>query len=174
MILTTGEAPSTIRPSTALAARSTGESGPARESPASGAPWSNHPRFAGFPPEPKEDASPLVQEIADILHMWSCIEDAFAALAPGEQEAFRRDGNLLPAVFQGFDGRRERDYRSVASFLIEHIGCFARFSGRDLESYHPVAKSYRRLLEAFQPLWEGCGATRALTADELRLILSRP
>ncbi len=123
--------------------------------------------FAG----PEEDTSPLVQEIADFLDMWSCIEAGFRALDAPDQKAFREDKDLIPPVFQGFDGNEEGEYLAVAEFMIGHLERFAKFAGRDLESYHPVLEGYRQVLKAFHPIWERVGGTRTLTVSELRMIL---
>lgn len=131
-----------------------------------------HWRYSGIFPEPEADTSPIVQEIADFMDMWARIEEAFKALAAPEQEAFRADQDLMPPVFQGFDGNCEGEYQGVAGFMIEHLECFAEFAGRDLESHHPVVAGYRRILKAFRPIRERIDGTRTLTLGELRTVLS--
>jgi uncharacterized protein YfbU (UPF0304 family) len=128
-------------------------------------------RFRIFP-DPEADASPIVQEIADFLDMWSCLEDGFEALDAADQKAFREDDDLIPPVFQGFDGNEEGDYQGVAGFMIGHLACFTKFAGRDLESHHPVVEGYRRVLQAFHPVRDRIDGTRTLTVSELRAVLS--
>jgi uncharacterized protein YfbU (UPF0304 family) len=134
--------------------------------------WRIHWRYTGVFPEPEEDTSPIVQEIADFLHMWSCIEAGFEALDASGQMAFRADPDLVPPVFQGFDGTREGEYQGTARYMIEHLECFAAFAGRDLEAHHPVVADYRRILKAFNPVWEPIDGARTLTLNELRMVLA--
>lgn len=143
-----------------------------REAISSGHSASAHWRYPGIFPDPEVDTSPVVQEIADLLDMWSCIEEGFEALVPADQRAFREDNDLMPPVFQGFDGKVEGDYQGVAAFMIGHLECFRKFAGRDLESYHPVVEGYRRVLEAFRPIRERIDGARTLTVSELRTVLS--
>lgn len=130
-------------------------------------PW----RTSGGFPEPEDDPTTNVQEIADFLEMWSCIEEGFAALDASNQESIREDNELVPAVFQGFDGVYEGEYLATARFMIEHLERFAKFVGRHLESYHPMIEGYRRLLKAFRPIRERMDGNRTLTVGELRAVL---
>lgn len=116
----------------------------------------------------------FIHEVADFFDMWSRIEEGFAALEAPDQEAFRGDKDILPPVFQGFDGKGEREYKRAAQFMIANLERFEGFAGRDLESYHPVVACYRQVLEAFRPIWREVGGRRPLTAGELRAILACP
>jgi len=131
-----------------------------------------HGRYSGIFPDPEVDSSPIVQEIADFLDMWSCIEEGFEALAPADQQAFRENDELMPPVFQGFDGKKEGEYLGVARFMVGHLECFTKFAGRDLESYHPVVDGYRRVLKAFRAVRDRVDGTRTLTVNELGTVLS--
>jgi len=143
-----------------------------REAISSGHTASVQRRYSGIFRDPEVDTSPVVQEIADFLDMWSCIEEGFEALAPADQGAFREGDDLIPPVFQGFDGNVEGDYQGVAGFMIGHLECFRKFAGRDLESYHPVLECYRRVLKAFRPVRDRIDGSRTLTVSELRTVLS--
>jgi uncharacterized protein YfbU (UPF0304 family) len=131
-------------------------------------PW----RYPGIFPDPEEDTSPIVQEIANVLDMWSCIEHGFEALDPSDQKAFREDETLIPPVFQGFDGNHEAEYQDVARFMIGRLPYFTKFAGRDMESYRPMVERYRRIMRAYLPVWERMDGTRTFTLSELRTILS--
>jgi len=122
--------------------------------------------------EESADTSPIIQEVGDFLAMWACIEAGFQALPTAEQEACREDPDLVPAVFQGFDGNSEGEYLGAARFMIRHLACFSRFAGRDLESYHPVVPHYRRILQALDPVRERIEGERTLTLGELRTVLA--
>lgn len=122
--------------------------------------------------EESADTSPIIQEVGDFLAMWACIEAGFQALATAEQEACREDPDLVPAIFQGFDGSSEGEYVGAARFLIRNLACFTPFEGRDLESYHPVVPHYRRILKALDPVRERIEGSRTLTLGELRAVLA--
>lgn len=121
---------------------------------------------------PEDGGSPIARDVAGFFEMWAHIEEGFAALDASDQRAFREDKDLVPPVFQGFDGQCEGEYQHMARFMIEELGRFKGFAGRDLESYHPMVGRYRQLLEAFRPIWSRTEGGRPLTADELRAVLT--
>lgn len=142
------------------------------EAPFPGKPW-GIPGPSRTLREAEDGGSPLSRDVAGFFEMWARIEEGFAALDASDQRAFREDKDLLPPVFQGFDGQCEGEYQRMARFMIEELGRFKGFAGRDLESYRPMVGRYRRLLEAFRPIWSRIEGRRPLTANELRAVLTR-
>ena len=54
--------------------------------------------------------------------------------------------------FFGFDGNYESEYMSIARFLVEKMGRFETFKGRDFNSHVPVVDRYRVMTAAFEPM----------------------
>lgn len=95
-----------------------------------------------------------LKHVVDVLDMWSFIEEAYERFTPAEREKIATDvGPLGEHVsFHGFDGNNESSQLSIARFLIEHMGRFERFKGRDLDSHHPTEQRYRRMIQLFEPI----------------------
>lgn len=95
-----------------------------------------------------------LKHVVDVLDMWSFIEEAYERFTPGERKQIAIDvGPLGEHVsFHGFDGNNESSQLSIARFLIEHMGRFERFKGRDLNSHHPTEARYRRMAELFEQI----------------------
>ena len=94
-----------------------------------------------------------VREVFDALEMWSFIESGYAKLSREdkkrvESEAAPFGGDI---EFPGFDGNNEEHY-NIAHFLIEEMGRFYRFKGRDFNSSMPNMAAYRRMLAVFEPI----------------------
>lgn len=107
----------------------------------------------------REDGDNTVQEVGDILSMWSAIERGYKRLsAAGKQEVEAEAGPLGRGVrFSGFDGETEREHRDVAHFFIETTGRFERFQGRNLDAHMPTLDGYRRMLNVFAPMRPSAG-----------------
>lgn len=105
----------------------------------------------GGSPDP---TPPEVSEVTDILDMWSLIEEAYATFdAPEKTKIEAEAGPFGKHVqFSGFDGNNETEHMSIARFLIEDMGRFSRFKGRDLNSHHPSIEKYRRMFAVFEPI----------------------
>ena len=100
------------------------------------------------------DSPRVVTEVCDVLDMWSFIERGYAELSEkdkkrveSEAEPFGKD-----VAFEGFDGNEESDHRGIALFLINEVGRFLRFKGRDLNSHCPSIDGHRRMLAVFKPM----------------------
>lgn len=99
------------------------------------------------------ESPPIVNEVADILHMWSMIERAYDNLSPQEKDALKQAAVPFgeDVQFKGFDANNEAHY-GVAQFLIDKLERFQIFQGRYLNSHFPSIDSYRRMLAAFKPI----------------------
>jgi uncharacterized protein len=109
-----------------------------------------------------QDGDGAVQEVDDILNMWSAVERGYKRLSLEEkQEVEAGAGPLGRGVrFSGFDGETEREHRDIAHFFIEKAGRFERFQGRNLDAHMPTLKGYRRMLGIFAPMQAPDGEAR--------------
>jgi uncharacterized protein YfbU (UPF0304 family) len=105
----------------------------------------------GSNPDPTPE---LVMKVVRYLEMWSIIEDAVSSL--GSDEAARLERNAAPfgkhVRFPGFDGNNEADALGIARILIEDMGRFTRFKGRDLNSHTPLLDAYERMHRVFSAM----------------------
>ena len=100
------------------------------------------------------DNERVVEEVADVLEMWSCIESGYSGLSYKEKNeievAVGTRGQHLR--FPGFDGNNETQHYSIALFLIHHLDRFEEFKSHDLNSHFPSIEGYRRMWQIFEPM----------------------
>jgi len=72
-----------------------------------------------------------------------------------------------------FDGNNESDEISIARFLVEEMGRYPRFKGRDLNSHCETIKGYREVLSAFDRITPA-SAVEGLSIDQvIEILLAR-
>lgn len=119
-----------------------------------------------------EDNEEVVSEVVNVLDMWTFLESGYERLSKKEKARVATEAAPLGKYvrFSGFDGNDESEYMGVAHFLIEKLGRFTNFKGRELNSHIPSLESYRRMLAVFEPV--RCSLVgRPLSADEIIVIL---
>ncbi|WP_295170132.1 YfbU family protein [uncultured Brevundimonas sp.] len=115
----------------------------------------------------------VAKEVADHLEMWSYVERSFQQMSGDLQASLREeDGVYGDPAFPGYDGNNEGQHFSVAKFLVEHMGRFGEFAGRDMNSHHPSVDRYRAMNVEFRRIQKerGFGAG-LLDAGDLLSIL---
>jgi uncharacterized protein YfbU (UPF0304 family) len=103
---------------------------------------------------PDKAEQQLPSEVARILQMWTYIEESHDRLSPPNKKRVAEADRLYGATcrFPGFDGNTETAYLSAARFMIEHLGRFDRFKGRDLNSHMDCLGAYARMWRVFESL----------------------
>jgi len=102
----------------------------------------------------KEQNPPEVDEVVEILGMWRFLEDSYDMLGPEDKKKVETEAKPFGSRvrFSGFDGNNEGRMMSIASFLVEEMGRFSRFKGRDMNSHgNPPLDAYRRMVDVFEP-----------------------
>ena len=109
------------------------------------------PGIVGGSPDP---TPPAVSEVAEILDMWSFLEEADVKFGPAEKARVKSEADPFGSHihFGGFDGNNEAELMGIARFFVEDMGRFPRFKGRDMNSHHPSIATYRRMLAVFEPI----------------------
>jgi uncharacterized protein YfbU (UPF0304 family) len=109
-----------------------------------------------------EDEGKPAAEVGEILDMWSTIERAYKKLTVEEKQQVEAEAGPLGrgVRFSGFDDETEREYRDIAHFLIEEMGRFDRFQGRNLNAHMPTLDGYRRMMRVFSPMRPPVGDAR--------------
>ncbi len=94
-----------------------------------------------------------VSEVCDVLDMWSMIERSYAKLSKEEEKQVEVEAEPFGknVRFQGFSVNDEITHYSIADFLINKMGRFDTFEGRELNSHFPCLDAYRRMLTVFKP-----------------------
>jgi uncharacterized protein len=94
--------------------------------------------------------------VLNVLEMWDILENSHKTLASKEKVRVKAEVGTLadPIKFLGFDGNNECSLMGIAYFLVEDLGRFSHFKGRDFNSHLPVAEAYRRMLRIYLPLRE--------------------
>ena len=92
----------------------------------------------------------VVRETCDILTMWQVLERSYGRLS--EADRARVSSEAAPVGqdvrFAGFEANEEPHF-GVATHLVEKLGRFDEFAGRDLNSHAPSIDMHRRMLTAF-------------------------
>ena len=93
----------------------------------------------------------VVSEVVDILEMWYFIESGYAALPKADKKKVEEEADLFgkDVRFRGFDGNHETEHLGIANFLVNQMGRFDIFKGRDLNSHMPSIEMYKRMLPVF-------------------------
>lgn len=120
------------------------------------------------------DSKAALRLVIDTMDMWEFIERAFATFSSEQRARIEREVGPIGKNprFLGFDGNNEGEYLGIAKFLIEELGRFESFKGRDLNSYMPTTARYRLMTQRFEPIRTRL-IGRELTADETIEILAR-
>lgn len=123
----------------------------------------------------RADSPDLVREVVDILEMWTVLEHHYdhfeetdKARVASEAEPYGTD-----VKFMGFYPNEESSHKGIAEFLIEHIGNYPRFKGRNLITTRPVVDWYRRMLQVYKPMYKSLlsGRNRNLSASDIVALL---
>lgn len=113
-----------------------------------------------------------VHFVVNVLDMWSFIEGAYGKLSKAEKErvAIEAEPYGKHVKFVGFDGNNEAELMSIARFLIDDMGRFSEFKGREMNSHAPSVGRYRRMLGHFEPMRATLDGV-SLSADQLIALL---
>lgn len=96
--------------------------------------------------EDGQQTDPEVGETIDILWMWRIIESSMSQLT-GDEATESKSWHMKE--FRGFDGNNDR-HHGIASTLINQIGDFSDFKGRNLNSHSQVTLPlYRKMYQKF-------------------------
>jgi len=119
------------------------------------------------------DAPASVREVADILGMWSFIEEAFEYLSANEKKELKESIDSSAPSFLGFDGNYETEHMGIARFMIDDLGRFERFKNHEmgLNSHMPVLGNYLAMFREFKPIRANL-IGRRMSLDELKTVLS--
>jgi uncharacterized protein len=100
-----------------------------------------------------QDPKTVLEEVVDILAMWSLVEDSYRALSKKDKDRIASEAEPFgeQVQFLGFDGNGESEYLSVACFMIEQLDRFVKFKGRNLNAHMPTLDAHRRMLAVFEP-----------------------
>jgi len=113
-----------------------------------------------------------VSTVVNILDAWSFIEGAYEdydakTRATIEKQVGFRGKN---PTFLGFDGNNETEYLSIARFLVETLGRFQRFKGREFNSHLPTASRYSRMARLFEDIRKKLGDRRLSPTEMIELL----
>lgn len=124
----------------------------------------------------EEKERDTVREVGDILDMWWQMEVVYKKFTEAEKSKIAADVGPLgkEVTFRGFDGNGEGEHFSIARFLIDDLGRFQHFRGRDLNAGMSTLNAYRRMLAVFRPLRAGLlGGAVLGPAEMIELLRAR-
>jgi uncharacterized protein len=118
----------------------------------SGNTWGLYWKFPGIF-EGQGETPANVHEVLEILEMWEAIELSYDKLSADDKARMKAEENPFVSHprFSGFDGNNETEYMGIAHFLVDELGRFTHFKGRDLNSHMPLSlDGYRRMLTVYR------------------------
>lgn len=97
------------------------------------------------------DTPPEVGFVANVLTMWEAIEYRYLGLDSEEREQLSQLAGVFgqDPKFRGFDGNNEAQLRSIVHILIDDLGRWQHFKGRETNSHMESAPGYRRMLAVY-------------------------
>jgi uncharacterized protein YfbU (UPF0304 family) len=72
--------------------------------------------------------------------------------------------------FHGFDGNNETEYMGIARFLVEQLGRFTDFKGRDFNSHSPTVARNLRMARRFEDIRRNMIGRKMSTAEMIELL----
>ncbi|WP_054076152.1 YfbU family protein [Comamonas testosteroni] len=121
------------------------------------------------------DATPeIVKKVLNYLEMWAFIEEAVSSFTPDESAQLERIAAPFGRYvrFPGFDGNNESEELGIARILIDDMGRFTRFKGRDLNSHAPLQPAYERMYRVFSNMQNRIDHRVHLSVDQVADILN--
>lgn len=120
------------------------------------------------------DSPSSLSLVINTLDMWRFIETAYQKFSAADKKQVESEvgyGGKDPK-FLGFDGNHETEYMSIARFLVEKMGRFTNFKGRDFNSHMPMVGRYSRMCARFDEMRPDL-AGRELSVEEVISLLKR-
>ena len=116
-----------------------------------------------------------MQKVVDVLDMWAFIEEGYELLTDADKARIESEAEPFGkyVTFPGFDGNYETERLGIARFLIDKMGRFERFKGRDLNSHHPTTVTYDRMLEVFEPIRVGLIGRRLSACEIIKILIAK-
>jgi len=140
---------------------------------ASGNLWALRHSVRGFCCDEKDPE--VAQQTREIMGMWQHIENSYKRLSQEDQARVSAEALRLgrKPEFAGFAGNDEAEHLSVALFLINELGFYGDFKGRDLNCHCPsVAMKHLPMLIAYRPICRSLALGEPLSADQLVEVLT--
>lgn len=122
----------------------------------------------------RPDRKEAVDEVLDVLEVWQFLEPSYANLSEEDKERVKKEAKPFgeDVVFPGFDGNNEGEHLGIAQFMIDKMGWFTEFRGRNLNSHIPSIDGYRLMVRAFKPMRSNLRGRDLLRADQIIELLN--
>jgi uncharacterized protein YfbU (UPF0304 family) len=135
--------------------------------------WAIEWEMPGIIQDNREEDPPEVKYVVDVLDMWSFLEEGYLALTAEGRKELESKAEIFGknVKFTGFDGNNESKLCSIANFLVNEMGRFKIFEGRELNSHMQTMGMYKRMLNIFLPIRSSI-VGRTLSIDEMAEILN--
>ncbi len=121
------------------------------------------------------DRREAVNLVVDTLDMWSFIEQAYKGFSAANKKRVETEVGPLgkSPQFSGFDGNNETEYMGIARFLVEKMGRFSNFKGRDFNSHFPTVERYRQMTAKFEPMRVSLAGRELSVSEVIELLKLR-
>jgi uncharacterized protein YfbU (UPF0304 family) len=135
---------------------------------AGGQSWALSSEYRGHAYASEDKSRAEVDEVYDVLDMWSFLEQGYAALGAADRARVDEVNHGHPVSMPGFDGHEDQIY--IAKFIVERMDGYQSLKDRATRDCHsPVRARYAAMVSAFEPLRAQFSSSgrHQLTADEI-------
>ncbi|WET11858.1 YfbU family protein [Pseudomonas sp. D3] len=138
--------------------------------------WALNWKYPGMFEDPAEDPE-NVKFVANVLEMWSMLEDSFKALNAEQRAelAVVSDPFGKDVQFPGFDGNNEYELLAIARIFVNDLERWSEFTGRINNSHMRVKDGYQRMFEVFDGIRDSkyqCHDFGLLNVEQLAQVLN--
>jgi uncharacterized protein YfbU (UPF0304 family) len=137
----------------------------------SGHTWAVHWKY---PELLKGEETPAnVREVADVLDMWEVMERTAASFSVADRSqaaSLSAPVSLSAAQFSGYSGNNEDEY-SIVHILVEDLGRWSSFAGRDFNAHVPMVDVYDRMLGTYRLLNPIDSFSATLSVEDFAAVL---
>ena len=121
----------------------------------------------------EEKSEAVVTEVVDVLDMWSFLEGAYKLLGAPDKARIAAEVPYYgkEVVFPGFDGNNEGEHFGTAKFLVDDMGRWSEFKGREMNSHSESLSGHRSMLSVFMPMRKTI-KMGAMSADQIIGVLN--
>lgn len=135
--------------------------------------WALDWEMPGVVGSESEPTPPLVRDVVNYLDMWSFLEEAHSSFDVSTKERVAQEAEPFGrhVRFPGFDGNNESEALSIVRILVDDMGRFSRFKGRELNSHAPLTANYARMYNVFEPIRASLTGSRPLGPEQVIVVL---
>lgn len=121
-----------------------------------------------------DETPPKVNEVCDILTMYSVLKSSFDQLNDDDKETVIAQASVNKAGirFPGFDGNNETDHMSITKVMIDELGRFTDLEAPSYDLHRQMLPTYRNQLTEYDKEIGATSFGQSLSKESIIKILN--